>query len=223
MSVDRQFFVKICGLRDADSAQAAVDAGADALGFILAPSQRQVGLRDVSDVVSALDRSSSHPSIVGITVNPTPGELRAIEANGVVEAIQLSGDEDPDLLVTTSLSLIKAFRFPGGTGLDEAMRRIDPWFTADKPVSRVIIEGHAAGSYGGTGAMADRELVHQLAVRYPVVLAGGLTPGNVEEAIRDVRPWGVDVSSGVETDGKKDIEKIRDFVQRSRAAYADLT
>jgi phosphoribosylanthranilate isomerase len=119
--------------------------------------------------------------------------------------------------------VIKVMRFPEGMSLEDAMREIDPWFAASKPVSRVIVEGHAPGSWGGTGTRADWSFVETLAVRYPIVLAGGLDPGNVSEAITSARPWGVDVSSGVETDGRKDASKIREFVRAARAAYDGLS
>ncbi len=118
------------------------------------------------------------------------------------------------------MPVIKAFRFPEGTSLDDAARVIEPWFSAARPAARVIVEGHAPGAYGGTGMPADWSLVARLGERFPVVLAGGLTPENVADAVREARPWGVDVSSGVERDGQKDPEMIYQFVTRARQAYA---
>jgi phosphoribosylanthranilate isomerase len=223
VSIERAFFVKICGLRDAGAAQAAVDAGADALGFILAPSKRQVRPDEVAEIVSSLDRSASHPSIVGVTVNTSPQEIARMMETGRLETIQLSGDESPEVLDRIEVPVIKVMRFPEGMSLEDAMREIDPWFAASKPVSRVIVEGHAPGSWGGTGTRADWSFVETLAVRYPIVLAGGLDPDNVGEAITSARPWGVDVSSGVETDGRKDASKIREFVRAARTAYDGLS
>lgn len=218
MSVERRFFVKICGLRDADAAQVAIDAGADALGFILAPSKRRVSLEAIRDVVEKLDRSDDHPSVVGVMVNPSREEIIEVVNSGVIETVQLSGDERPDILGSIEVPVIKALRFSAGTSFEDATREIDAWFSAAHPVARVIVEGHAAGTYGGTGTRADWDLVSRLALRYPIVLAGGLTPENVGEAIREVRPWGVDVSSGVEVDGAKRLDLIRRFVEEARAA-----
>jgi phosphoribosylanthranilate isomerase len=223
VSVERRFFVKICGLRDAASAQVAVDAGADALGFILAPARRQISVENVADILGSLDRSSNHPAAVGVTVNASIEDIqRAVQVGGV-EAIQLSGDETPDMLQAIDVPVFKALRFPPGMEFEDATREVDRWFSAATPAARVIVEGHAPGSYGGTGASADPELVEKIALRYPVVLAGGLTPDNVAGAIANARPWGVDVSSGVELDGRKDPAKIMAFVQQARAAAAGLS
>lgn len=222
MSVERRFFVKICGLRDANNAQAAIDAGADALGFILAPARREVAVEDVAGIAAALDRSANHPAIVGVTVNATPEDIADAVQRGGIETVQLSGDETPDLLQDVDVPVIKAVRLAPGTTFEDATREVDRWFSATRPAARVIVEGHAPGSYGGSGTPADLELVAKLALRYPIVLAGGLTPDNVAGAITQARPWGVDVSSGVETAREKDAAKIMAFVQRARTAMEDL-
>lgn len=223
MSVERRFFVKICGLRDARIAQVAIDAGADAIGFILAPARRQIGIEDLADVVANLDRSSNHPAIVGVTVNAPSSDITEAVRVGGVETIQLSGDESPEIMEQIDVPVIKALRFAAGTSFEDATREVDRWFSASKPAARVIVEGHAHGAYGGTGTRADMELVEKLALRYPIVLAGGLDPDNVEGAIAQARPWGVDVSSGVETAGEKDAGKIMSFVQRARAASGAMS
>lgn len=222
MSRDRGFFVKICGLRDAPNAQVAVDAGADALGFILAPARRQVSIEDVGRIGSSLDRSTNHPAMVGVTVNATPQAIDDAVQVGGVEAIQLSGDETPDVLDWIDVPVFKVLRFAEGTSFEDATREVDAWYAAAKPAARIIVEGHAPGSYGGTGTRADLALVEKVALRYPIVLAGGLDPDNVVAAIAEVRPWGVDVSSGVETDGEKDPAKIVAFIERARAAAGNL-
>lgn len=222
MNVERRFFVKICGLRDASAAQVAVDAGADALGFILAPSRRQIAPGDVASIAASLDRSRSHPSIVGVMVNPAPVDIGEAVDAGSLETVQLSGDETPDILADIAVPVIKALRFALGTTYEDAVREIDAWFSAARPVARIIVEGHSVGTYGGTGTRADSELVAKVALRYPIVLAGGLTPENVGESIRAVRPWGVDVSTGVEEDGVKSPDLIRDFIAGARAAWAAL-
>lgn len=223
MNVERRFFVKICGLRDAANAQAATDAGADALGFILAPSKRQVAPSDIASIAASLDRSRSHPSIVGVLVNPDPGEVEAAVQTANLETVQLSGDESSQILDAIEVPVIKALRFAAETSFEDAVRQLDPWFSAPHPVARVIVEGHAPGSYGGTGTRADWDLVSKLALRYPVVLAGGLTPTNVGDAVRAVRPWGVDVSSGVEQGGEKQSSMISEFITEARSAWTALS
>jgi phosphoribosylanthranilate isomerase len=217
VSAGSELFVKICGLRNASSAQVAVESGADALGFILAPSQRQISPEAIAVIRAELARKHDHlPTLVGVTVNARPESIaRDVEIAGL-DLVQLAGEEDPAVLAEIDVPVIKALRFRAEVSLDEALREVDAWLSAPKAAARVLVEGHAAGSYGGTGTRADWGFVSRIAERYPVVLAGGLTPDNVSEAIAVARPAGVDVSSGVETDGQKDSGKIRDFVGRSR-------
>lgn len=219
MSDPSLMFVKICGLRDSASAQVAVDAGADALGFILAPSKRQISAEQLLSISrSLIARSKRLPTTVGVMVNATAKEINDMVHVSGVDVIQLSGDEDPSILSRIETPAIKALRFPADTSLDQALAMIEPWYTAKRPAVRVVIEGFEVGSYGGSGAVADWNFVQQIALRYPIVLAGGLTPDNVVEAIESVGPQGVDVSSGVETDGVKDPEKIRVFIERAKGA-----
>jgi phosphoribosylanthranilate isomerase len=219
VSARNELLVKICGLRDVASAQASIDAGADALGFILAPSKRQVTSELVGEIRRLLVLSPTRPQmIVGVTVNASPDAIRhAVETAGL-DAVQLSGDESPSILDDLDVPVIKALRFADGTSLDTGYAELDAWYAAPRPVTRVIIEGYRAGSYGGTGTAADWEFAAALAARYPIILAGGLSPENVAEAVTTVLPSGVDVSSGVETDGAKDTDKIGLFIRRARAA-----
>ena len=224
MSERRELIVKIDGLRDVSAAQVAVDAGADVVGFIFAPARRQVAPEYVREIRAALQLDATRPqTIVGVFVNSGGNEIgRAAETSGV-DAVQLSGEESPSILDEIDLPVIKALRFPAGTALDDAYAVIDAWYAAPRPVTRVIVDGHEPGSYGGTGAIADWDFVAALAARYPIMLAGGLTPENVVQAVELVNPAGVDVSSGVETDGEKDQRKIRSFVQRARSAAGTLS
>lgn len=217
MSAD-PVFVKICGLRDVDSARVAIDAGADALGFILAPSKRQVAPALVRRIRHEIALNGvSLPPAVGVVVNASVGEIHDLVAESGVDLIQLAGDEEPDMLGEIAVPVIKALRFPDGTIADDALLEVERWMTAANPPRYVIVDGHEVGSYGGTGRRADWNLVADVARHFPVIMAGGLDPGNVAEAISQVRPFGVDVSSGTETDGVKDPLKIRGFVRNSRS------
>jgi phosphoribosylanthranilate isomerase len=208
--------VKICGLSDAGSAQVAIEAGADALGFILAPSRRQVDPARVLDIRSELLSSIDVlPPMVGVVVNATPQQIEAAVAASGVDMIQLSGDEAPDILDDIEVPVIKMLRFVAGTSPDAARREVAAWLDRPRPARWLLIEGHAPGSYGGTGTVADWELVARIAAEYPVWLAGGLLPENVSNAIAKVRPKGVDVSSGVEIDGAKDAQRIRGFLREA--------
>lgn len=211
--------VKICGLRDAGSANAAVQAGADALGFILAPSRRQIAPVLARTIRGEIQATCNHvPPMVGVVVNATATDIERDMIEGGFDMIQLSGDEAPCLMDSIDVPVIRAVRLPERIPVEKARREINGWLDRSRPAKWIIVEGHIAGSYGGTGAGADWNLVASLAGEFPLWLAGGLHPGNVSEAITVVKPFGVDVSSGIETDGMKDQSKIKTFVARVQGA-----
>lgn len=212
-------FVKLCGLRTLDDAQAAIDAEASALGFILAKSKRQV----TPEFVAGLrDELTNPPTIVGVTVNLGASELSLLFEDARLDMVQLSGDESVDILEDLEMPVIKALRFPAGTSVDDATSEVDAWLSHRYAPEFVMVDGHKDGAYGGSGTRADWLLLHEISVRYPIVLAGGLTPDNVAEAIRQVNPIGVDAATGTETDGVKDPEKLAAFVKNARAAAPDF-
>jgi phosphoribosylanthranilate isomerase len=215
----RAVSVKICGLKDATAARVAVTSGASALGFILAPSRRQVAPRHVRDIREELLSSFERvPPTVGVVVNASAQEIARNVSDGALDMIQLSGDEEPDILDDIDVPAIRMVRLGMGTPVDEARREVTRWLDRTRPAHWIFVEGHAAGTYGGTGTRADWDLVAALAREFPLWLAGGLEPGNVAEAINAVRPFGVDVSSGIETDGAKDPEKIGSFLANAQAS-----
>jgi phosphoribosylanthranilate isomerase len=207
--------IKICGLRTIEHALTAADAGADMLGLVFAPSRRQISPEDATRIIRAV-RTTPHDrqvTIVGLFVNETLERMLTIAHQCHLDMIQLSGDETSDLAERLpGYALLKAIRLdrrPSEAGWLEAGQATD---------IRLLVDAHVPGSYGGAGVLADWGRAERLARRHPIVLAGGLTPENVGEAIRRVRPWGVDVSSGVETNGAKDSAKIRAFIEAARAA-----
>ncbi len=208
--------VKICGLRDTASAKVAVEAGTDALGFILAPSRRQIAPERIREIRAEIaGAADALPPLVGVVVNASAAEIaESVETSGV-DMIQLSGDERPEMLDELEVPVIKALRFATGTAVDEARREIARWLDRPRPATWVLVEGHVPGSYGGTGTVADWALAARLAEEFPVWLAGGLAPDNVAAAVEQVRPFGVDVSTGIETDGVKDAAKIRSFIEQA--------
>jgi phosphoribosylanthranilate isomerase len=185
---------------------------------MLAPSKRQVTPAEAADMV----RSIQAPGVnsVGVVVNLDASEANALRHSTSVDIIQLSGNEGFDILNDLDGRVWKAFRFPAGTSLEAARRQIDPWLTASHPVEAVLLDASVAGAFGGTGHRADWELAARLSEGYPLILAGGLTPDNVSQAISLVQPFGVDVSSGVERDGVKDAPRIREFTQNAATAFA---
>lgn len=215
--------IKICGLRTVEHALVALNAGADYLGMIFAPSRRQVGEVQAAAITEALRAapigpSGRRPGLVGVFVNEAPGRMLSLYERLRLAAIQLSGDEGVDMLDhLKDVPVFKAVRF-SGTPSEDA------WLTSvlAAPMLRLLADAHVSGSYGGAGVVGDWKTAASLAGSRPILLAGGLTPQNVAEAIREVRPWGVDVSSGIETDGVKDSAKIRAFIAAVRAVDREL-
>jgi phosphoribosylanthranilate isomerase len=206
--------VKICGLRTIEHALAAADAGADMLGLVFAASRRQISPEQAAQIAQAVRATphAQHVRIVGLFVNETPEYMLTIARQCSLDAIQLSGDEPSEVVEQLrGITLLKAIRLDGAPSAAG-------WMNMNHtPDVRLLVDAHVPGLYGGTGVVADWDDAAQLARRQSIILAGGLTPENVGAAIRQVRPWGVDVSTGVETDGVKDAAKIRAFVAAARA------
>lgn len=205
--------VKICGIQDEGAALAAADAGANAIGLVFAPSRRQIDAAQARRIAGALPPFVSR---VGVVVNEPLDRLRALIADARLDAVQLHGDETPDYCAAArefGVTVIKAVPVAGPLDL-ERLRAL--------PVSAILLDTHRSGQRGGTGEPFDWRLAAPVAEAMPVILSGGLSPENVRAGIAAVRPYGVDVSSGVETDGRKDPEKIRAFIAAARAAARAL-
>jgi phosphoribosylanthranilate isomerase len=200
--------IKICGIKTIDAAVAAIEAGADLIGFNFYPkSPRYVEVGMCRNIMSVV-RQSGRVKCVGVFVNASAEEILATMDTLGLSLAQLHGDESPDLLEALDGKAFKAFRgIPAS--LSGFERRDVPAFLVDAAVK---------GMYGGSGVTADWSAAAELAKRYPLLLAGGLTPANVAEAVQQVRPWGVDVASGVEsTPGEKDTKQIYAFVKAVRS------
>lgn len=210
--------VKICGISDPRHAVVAAEAGADFAGVVFyAPSSRYVTVERAREVAAAL--AGSQTRLVGLFVNE-PAETVNRIADGVgLDLIQLSGTEIPADADGIERPLIATVRADSSGRADEERRFIE-WTTGATRPFAVMLDAHVPGMYGGTGAVADWFVAADFARRYPVFLAGGLTPETAGEAIRRVHPFAVDVSSGVETDGRKDEDKIRAFVAAARQVDA---
>ena len=208
--------VKICGLKTLAEARAALDAGADLLGFnFYPPSPRYIAPPACAELVNALRQSSCPASLVGVFVNAAAGEMLAILDECGLDLAQLSGDEPPDVLAALHGKAYKALRPQGLLALAADLAR----YTASTSRPAWLVDAYHPTAYGGTGHQADWSLARQLAEETPILLAGGLTPENVADAVRQVRPWGVDVASGVESaPGVKDPSRIRAFIQAAREA-----
>jgi len=199
--------VKICGITNEADASAAVEAGADVLGFVFyEDSPRYVPIPDAAKIISALPPLTVR---AGVFVNaPEELVLRAIGECGL-NLLQFHGDEAPDYCTQFGLMSIKAFRIKDRASVDGmAEYRTDAW----------LLDAYTADKVGGTGARFNWELALEAKrLGRPIFLAGGLTPENVAEAVRFVQPYAVDVSSGVEAaPGKKDHARVRAFVRAAR-------
>jgi phosphoribosylanthranilate isomerase len=199
--------VKVCGITCAEDAASAVAAGAHALGFVFAAdSPRRVAPDAAARIIAELP---PFVATVGVFVDPTRDEvLRAIDQSGVGVA-QLHGDEPPELCASLPVPVLKAIRLTGPQALAQL---------AAYEVQAFLLDAPSAG-YGGSGTTCDWSLAAAVARELSVVLAGGLGPDNVAEAVRIVRPWAVDVASGVESaPGVKDEERMKRFVERAKEA-----
>jgi phosphoribosylanthranilate isomerase len=204
--------IKICGMTSFDDVNAALDEGADYVGFVLHPaSPRAV---DAARVRQILDRVGARCRAVAVAVNQPRLALEALAADCGLWAVQLHGDELPDDFAGVSFRLWRAIR-AGREGLSAAP---EAW-----KADRYVVDAAVPGMYGGTRVLADWKAAAELARKYSVLLAGGLTPENVADGVAAVRPRGVDVVSGVESaPGKKDYRRVRDFIAAARRAGEGL-
>jgi len=199
--------VKICGITNPPDALAAVEAGADVLGFIFYESSpRHVSVREAGEIIRQLP-----PFVIKAGVFVDASEdlvMRAIGDCGL-NLLQFHGSETPEYCAQFGLMSMKAFRIRDSESL-----KILPSYATDA----WLLDAFVADKIGGTGEQFNWDLaVEATKLGRPVFLAGGLTPANVAEAVRKVRPYGVDVSSGVEAEpGRKDHQKVRDFIKAAK-------
>lgn len=200
--------VKICGIKTLPNALAAIEAGADYLGFNFYPkSVRFIEKSACAEITSVLKQEHPQIKLVGVFVNSPVGDIKDILQTCHLDLAQLHGDETPEIFAQLAPHAFRAFR-----GIPES----NAGYERDE-APFMLIDAAVKGVYGGSGVTADWAAAAELAKKYPLLLAGGLTPENVADAARQVRPWGVDVASGVESaPGEKDAEKMSAFVKAVR-------
>jgi len=200
--------IKICGITAIDDALHAIDCGADALGFVFYERSPRAIAPDKAQAIIA--KLPSFVTVVGLFVNEVPAIIRAIADECHLDVIQYHGDETPETVRMAPRRAIRALRIRE----NETLAEIDHY-----PASGLLIDAWVAGAFGGTGVLSNWQIAAEIAQKRPLILAGGLTPDNVAEAIQTVRPYGVDVSSGVEeAPGRKDKKKVAAFIRAARMA-----
>ena len=211
--------VKICGLSEKEQALAASKAGADFMGLVFAPSPRRITPEKALPIVSAVRASKHHPVMVGVFVNSAVQDVNRIAGQCKLDRVQLSGDESWEYCQRIEKPIIKVIHISASKSIRDVMSEIE---NGQKllPEHEImfLLDSRVGDVYGGTGKTFNWQFAREVSARFPVIIAGGLTPANVGQMVRDVQPMGVDVSSGVETNGRKDVSKITAFIEAVRNA-----
>ena len=209
--------LKICGLREARHAKAAADAGAGFLGFNFVPGvRRQLSESEGRRIIDEYrdSQGSGRPTVVGLFANQPLSDVNRIVEDCGLEMAQLCGDEPPDYWEQVDVPVIRQIKVRDGADSNRTIEHVEEVVARGHIAS---LDSHQSGFLGGTGRTFDWSIARDVADHHDFLLAGGLDPDNVGDAIEKVGPWGVDVSSGVETNGVKDLAKIAAFAERVRA------
>lgn len=224
-------FVKICSVREVEHAVWAREAGADEIGMIFADAPRRIEIkaaravrRELGPRVEILEsrtetlererRSANQPLLVGVFARQSVEEIQRVLDQVDLDIVQLSGGEHPALVNRIPRAVVRAIHVADGMKAADVLREID------RAPNAVTMLDAKSKQGGGMGERIDWSIAAAVAAERPLVLAGGLNPENVGDAVRAVRPWAVDVSSGVETNGTKDREKIRAFIAAANSEDA---
>lgn len=209
--------IKICGMTEIAFAQAAIEAGADLIGVVFAPSPRRVTYEKAREIVAAVKKH--YFPVVGVFVNIPAAAVNAVAAFCGLDWVQLSGEESWEYCQKIERPVIKTVHIMPDwderkllAHLEKGQKKL-----GDK-APLYLLDTFVEQKYGGTGKAFAWGIARRAVKEYPVIIAGGLKPQTVGKAVSNLRPWGVDVSSGVETKGVKDVKKIRAFIQAVRSA-----
>jgi phosphoribosylanthranilate isomerase len=214
-------WVKICGNTSLEDARLAAEAGADAVGFVFAASPRRVSAGQVAAITPHLPGAIEK---IGVFVDASLGEIEAAVTTAGLTGVQLHFDAARDLPAQLRSRFGPGFRILRVVHFDARTSASAPGLDHDPSVDGVLVDSRTATAVGGTGqsfdwSLASRTVFQNAGTVKHLITAGGLTPENVADAIAVLRPWGVDVVSGVEAaPGRKDAAKVRAFVARARAA-----
>ncbi len=200
--------IKVCGLTDPLEAKAVAEAGADAIGLVFAKSPRKIDPNMAREIIQNLP-----PMVqtVGVFVDESSEKIRQIVDYCGLDLVQLHGEETPEACKDLAPRAIKAWQI-------RTMADIQALLPYQEVVKAFLLDAWSPGAHGGTGETFDWSIAIEAkkVLSRPIILAGGLKPENVAQAVKQVRPWGVDVSSGVENaPGKKNIDLVADFIRRA--------
>lgn len=219
--------VKICGVSEPRHARASAALGADFVGMVFAPGRRQVTMGQAEAIAAVLGKRPGDPLIeprpaaveealrwrrpllVGVFADQDADTINAIAEQCSLDMVQLSGSEPWEMCALLNRPVLKCMKVRRGQTAEQILSVI-------REGALVLLDPYVEGSYGGAGITLDWEVAAEVARHHSIVLAGGLTPENVMEAVRLVRPWAVDASSGVESEGVKDVAKIRAFLRAAK-------
>ncbi len=211
--------IKVCGIREEAHALAAAEAGADFIGLVFASSPRHVTIAQAEKIVSALKKAKAKTEVVGVFVNTPIHRIKRLADSCQLDWVQVCGEEPWAYCRELDMPVIKVIRVSRHYKPEQICA--DLAYGARilaKQKHLFLIDSNARFKYGGTGKTFDWNLAQPIAQKFPVIIAGGLTPDNVAEAITVTSPWGVDASSGLETisKGAKDMKKIIKFIEAVR-------
>jgi Phosphoribosylanthranilate isomerase len=225
-------WIKICANTNLEDAQMAAELGADAIGFVFAPSRRRVTAKEVAQITPHLPANVER---IGVFDSLYAEEIAAVVREAGLTAVQLHGGGELVLakrlneLFEGKVRIIQTVHWPveAGGGSAKAVRQLLDTIEAGRIIERVLIDSKVGQATGGTGVSFDwaaaRDVLHAGSGRLKMIVAGGLRPENVAEAISKLNPWGVDVASGVErAPGRKDREKLSAFIGNARAAKSSI-
>jgi phosphoribosylanthranilate isomerase len=199
---------------EVEHAMKAGKAGADFIGMVFADSKRKVTPERAAHIVESVHEINPRPEVVGVFRNAPTREVNLIARECRLDRVQLSGEETPEYCREIMLPVIKVVHVSTDASADAILEKTQKWYEVMKEQRFLcLLDTTVDGKYGGTGITFDWRIAKAVAARFPVIVAGGLTPENVARMAREVKPWGADVASGVETNGRKDAEKIEAFIR----------
>jgi phosphoribosylanthranilate isomerase len=210
--------IKICGIKEEDHALELAAAGVDFIGLVFAPSPRQVTNARAKRIISALKKAEAAIETVGVFVNRPSSVVKRTAESCNLDWVQLNGDEPWEYCRELNMPIIKVIRVSRHYQPEQILADLDYGTRILGEQKHIfLLDANARDKYGGTGRKFDWNMAKLPARKFSVIVAGGLTPRNVAEAIRTISPWGVDVSTGVETKGIKDASKIKKFIEAVRS------